>query len=223
MNSNIATRKRFIAITLFIATVCVVAVLMVPRSTPEVRLVSVMLSETSKTNGLFFVTGESIPFTGEVLERYDDGSIRARALVQDGLLNGVSEGWFADGQLQVREHFKLGIAEGKRRKWHPNGALKSEVEIIEGELEGLFHEWHENGTLAREIYLVGGQAHGTSRSWFPSGYLQARVQLSSGVVENQVFFKDGQTRENPSDSTVSGLKFSSTEISVSLPQDRSGQ
>jgi antitoxin component YwqK of YwqJK toxin-antitoxin module len=224
MTTKKPSKKRFFLVAALIGLVCLIVSLVdrAPLSRPE-TIVTVGLEDTTRTNGLFYVVGESLPFSGQVIEQFDSGSLKARTMIQQGLLDGLSEGWFDNGQMQIQEHFKLGISEGKRLKWHLNGNLKSEVEIVNGELDGLFHEWHENGFLAREIDLSMGLAHGKSRSWFSSGYLQARAVLESGELVKQIFFEDGQVGEAPTDASVPGFHSPSTKVPVKLTQGRGRQ
>lgn len=163
--------------------------------TERVALPHVSLSEVEQTDGVFRLLGQAEPFTGFVVENYPEGPIRSRVQVEEGLLHGLSEGWFADGVRQVQETFLSGVSNGQRVKWYASGSLKSKEEIIEGNLEGTFLEWHENGQLAKQIPLIEGVAHGVSRAWFSSGFLKARVTLEGGKVVTQQFFSDGDLKE----------------------------
>jgi len=224
MTTRKPLNKRLLLVPVLIGLVCFVAWIVDQRDDSKApTVVSVALGDTARTNGLFYILGETIPFSGNVIERYEDGSLRARSNVEAGLLDGLTEGWFANGQKQIQEHFNEGVSHGKRLKWHVNGILKSEVEIVEGQLDGLFHEWHEDGSLAREIALSNGASHGLSRSWFPSGYLQARASLKSGELDEQDFFEDGQLKEGPADSTVSEIETTPTEITARLAQGQTRQ
>lgn len=187
--------KRLLFLPLLLGLVCYTAWLVYQPSTVKpVKVVTVAVEDTEHINGLFYLAGEKDPFSGEVVERYEDGSLKARSLIRDGLLHGLSEGWFANGVRQVKEPFEKGLSHGRRLKWYSSGALKSEEEIVDGNLEGSFLEWHENGQLAKQIPLSAGVAHGVSRAWFPSGYLKARVALVRGEVVQQRFFTDGELK-----------------------------
>jgi antitoxin component YwqK of YwqJK toxin-antitoxin module len=125
------------------------------------------------------------PFTGVVVERYPDGGLQARATVSDGVLHGVSEGWYKEGRRQVIEHFKEGVSHGRRTKWHPNGTKQAEAGIVEGRIEGVFRRWHEDGGLAEEITMKNGVPDGMARAYHPDGRLKAEVLLAAGEVVNQ--------------------------------------
>lgn len=141
-----------------------------------------------KKEGLYYSPGQSDPFTGNVVDFYEDGPIKSRTQILSGQLHGVSEGWFKNGQLQIREHFKEGVAHGERLKWREDGSKESEGEVVDGELEGTFRKWHPNGQLAQEIEMKNGKPHGLSQAWHESGELKAKVQLDMGEVVEQEFF-----------------------------------
>jgi len=131
-------------------------------------------------------------FTGWMAEQHQDGGLKSHSKVVNGLLSGVSEGWYTNGMVQVREHFVDGVAEGPVVKWYADGTRLSEGTARGGKLEGVFKRWHPNGKLAEEVMLKDGQAHGLSRAWFPSGDLKAEVEMDGGQVVKQQFWKDGQ-------------------------------
>ena len=155
---------------------------------PTVR--EALLSETSRTNGVIHVTGESKPFTGNLVERYRDGKLKSQTGVSNGLLEGLSLGWFTNGIQQVEEPFRAGKSHGKRTNWRVDGTKLSEAEIVDGELHGMFRRWHENGQLSQQLPMKHGQPDGVSQAWHPSGKLKARVVLTNGVVASQEFFDD---------------------------------
>lgn len=148
-------------------------------------------SELALRDGRLYVTNQTVPFTGLLVEHYADGALKSRSTVMDGRLNGVSEGWHTNGQMQVREFFTNGVSHGFREKWYPNGGKLSEGEIISGKHEGIFRRWHENGKLAEEVSMRNGEPEGLSSSFYPSGYLKTQVTMRDGKAVEQKSWKDG--------------------------------
>src|SRR5258708_2534145 len=111
-----------------------------------------------QTDGRWYRSGETNPFTGWMVDSYPSGAPLSRSQMSNGLLNGVSEGWYTNGQMQVREHFKDNLSHGLREKWHENGSRLSQATIVEGKVTGAFQSWHENGQLAEQIDMKLGQA-----------------------------------------------------------------
>ena len=155
----------------------------------------VLRSELTLRDGRLYRTGDSNAFSGVMIERYSGGALQSRSIVLEGVLDGVSEGWFTNGQLQVTENFNRGVSQGLRTKWYPNGSKLSEANIVEGKLDGLFRKWHENGFLAEQAEFNHGEPNGESLAYFPSGFLKARVRLQAGKVVEQTFWKDGESSD----------------------------
>ena len=138
---------------------------------------------------------DSNVFTGFMVEKNPDGSFRSRTSVSNGLLNGISQGWFTNGHLQVSENFKDGVSHGVRTKWYADGQKQSEASIVDGEIQGTFRRWHPNGVLAEQAEFVANKPAGTSVAYFPSGCLKARVVMKDGKPAEQTFWKDGEKKE----------------------------
>jgi len=140
---------------------------------------------------------DSAPFTGVVLESYENGGLKSRSCVSNGVLEGLSQGWHTNGQLQVLEYFRLGRSDGVRTKWYASGAKLSEAHVAEGKLQGRFRRWHEDGTLAEQVELKDGDPEGLSVAFYPSGFLKAQARLHRGKVVEQKFWNDGEKRGDP--------------------------
>ena len=157
------------------------------------------LPELSRTNlvrqgGCWFQTGHTNPFTGIMLEFYPGGLPMSRSVISNGLLNGLSEGWFTNRQMQIREYYQANVSDGLRTKWYPNGHKLSEAPIKHGKIDGLFRRWHQDGTLAEEIPMQDGQQEGVGRAWYPSGCLQMEVEMRAGKVVSNQSWKDGERK-----------------------------
>ncbi len=172
---------------------------------PKAEVLPVELAKNlTLREGLLYGASTNLPFTGWMIERYDDATMKSRSMVRQGVLNGVSEGWFTNGVRQVEEHFVAGKSEGPVTKWYASGAKLSEGTARSGRLEGLFRRWHENGQLAEELSLVSGAPDGVAKSWFPSGSPKAEVTLSEGRVVTQRFWKDGEQLPEQTVAVVKG-------------------
>lgn len=156
-----------------------------PQLAPAAEL---KLEEAIRKDGLFYTAASTEPFTGNVIEHYESGTMKSRTGVRDGMLHGLSEGWYSNGQLQVSETFQDGVSHGIRTKWREDGTKLSEGEIVQGAFEGVFRKWHQNGQLEQEIPMKKGQAHGVSQSWYENGDLKAKAVMEEGQIRDQQFF-----------------------------------
>lgn len=153
-------------------------------------------AELTKRDGALWDISANQPFSGWLVERQTNGSLRSRSWLVKGVLNGVSEGWYASGALQVREHFVAGLSDGTVTRWREDGAKLSEATMRDGKMEGQFRRWHPNGQLAEEVAMSVGEPDGISRAWFPDGSLKAEVLLEKGRMITQKFWKEGEHAGN---------------------------
>lgn len=187
-----------------------------PPRAPAV-LPEASLPELTRVDGrLWRAQGGEKPFTGFLVERYDSGALKTRSSIRDGLLDGISEGWFTNGVLQVREPFRKGVSHGQRIKWHPNGSKLSEATIVDGQLDGWFRRWNEGGTLAEEIQMKRGEPEGISRAYFPSGFVKTEVLMAQGKVVRRSIWNEGEFKEAPLAGEADGAK----QKAVSGTEDR---
>lgn len=128
------------------------------------------------------------PFTGTVFEQTGSGQRLSELTVREGILHGVSKGWFDSGAQEVEEHFVDGKSSGVRKRWHANGRLKSEAAIVNGELHGLYTEWHDDGSMAARMNMVHGKGEGLCEAWHRGGALKAKVILAAGEAVTKEYF-----------------------------------
>ena len=159
----------------------------VPAAGPEYHRDSLVLRD-----GRYYLPGDPAPFNGVVTEAYPNGLRLYRCGVANGLLEGLSEGWYSNGQKQVEEPFHAGVSHGLRTKWYMSGQKLAEANIVSGRLDGVFLRWHENGTLAEEIHLRDGQPEGLSRAYGPDGHRLAEAQMKGGEVVERTTWPAGQ-------------------------------
>lgn len=167
----------------------VVAVSVREAGPPELDRTNLM-----RLGGLWCEKGRTNPFTGVLLEFYPGGQPMSRSVISNGLLNGLSEGWFTNGQMEVQEIYRDNLSDGVRTKWYPNGHKLSEATIVRGKMEGIFRHWHADGSLAEEIPMHAGRQEGVGRAWYPSGYLAEEVEVRDGKVVNKRTWKPGERK-----------------------------
>jgi antitoxin component YwqK of YwqJK toxin-antitoxin module len=156
---------------------------------PEREISSIIVS-----NDITYAKGSALPYTGMLLDRYAYGLLKSKSMLSNGLLEGLSKGWYTNGQLQVTESFSKGMSEGTRLKYYPNGARMSEALVVHGRLQGVYKKWNEDGVLMERMEMKDGVPEGVSREWFPTGFLKVEATISDGKVVSRRDYKDGETR-----------------------------
>lgn len=181
-------RGKWLAIAILIAGALLLVWMNFRSSAPldeDAALPEVERVRLSLVDGVLKEEGTSDPFTGFMVERYEDGSYQTRSRIEAGQLHGVVRGWFPDGTLESEEYFVQGVSHGVRQRWHENGVLAARTEIAEGEVHGEFKTWDADGHLVQRITMVQGQPHGISESYYPSGYVRTRVKVEHGEILSQ--------------------------------------
>jgi antitoxin component YwqK of YwqJK toxin-antitoxin module len=152
----------------------------------------VPLSSLTRLDGRLCRTNDGQRFTGFAVEHHQNGTLKSRSMIVNGVLHGLSEGWFTNAQKQVSEYFTNGVSHGQRTKWYADGQKHSETQIVNGQIHGTFRRWHTNGVLAEQIHLDHGQPHGPSHAYFDTGYLKRTVMMERGTILTQQSYKDGE-------------------------------
>ena len=194
-NSGVVRPRLLIGVAVLFAAALVTVLFLRPtKNAPHAEAPALELSQTNLVfeGGRWRQPGSTNPFTGLMLEHYADGTLRSRSAVVNGLLNGLSEGFYTNTARQVAEYFKDSVSHGLRTKWYPDGARQSEAHIADGKLHGTFRKWHENGILSERAKFVGGQPEGVSLAYFPSGEKKARVVMRNGKPVEREFWKEGR-------------------------------
>jgi antitoxin component YwqK of YwqJK toxin-antitoxin module len=194
MKSN---RKFAIKLTLAIVGLCMAGAIWVIVQRHGTKSRPLPATETARRDlvqkdGRWYRRGQTILFTGCMVDRHPSGALLSRCQVSNGFLNGVSECWYTNGQMQVREHFKDGVSHGLREKWHENGRLLSRAKIAEGKVTGTFRSWHDNGEICEQIEMKMGKADGTAWAYYPSGFVKAETTVRDGQILNRKSWKDGE-------------------------------
>jgi len=186
-------RRPILAVMLAMAVLGVVAVLVgKPRNPAAPPVAERLVSELVRQEGGLTDPVNGVLFTGWMLDRYPDGALRSKSWLSNGVLQGLSEGWYTNGVQEIREHFVAGKSQGVVTRWREDGTMLSEGTAVDGRLDGTFRRWHPNGQLAEEATLRLGVPEGVSRAWHPDGSLRAEVQLEGGAVVRQQFWKAGE-------------------------------
>jgi hypothetical protein len=110
------------------------------------------------SDGLYYQTNESEPYSGWTKKMYDSGQVQGLARFKDGKLDGLWTTWHENGQKRAQRTFKDGKLDGLFTVWHENGQKRAQGTFKDGKLDGLSTKWHENGQKRAEVtYKYGGR------------------------------------------------------------------
>ena len=109
-----------------------------------------------KKDGIYYEVNSNTPFTGSVMEYYENGQLKIRENFKDGKEEGLSEYFHENGELEFRGNVKEGKEDGLWESYHENGQLESRGNLKEGESDGLWEYFDEDGNLTNtEEYKDG--------------------------------------------------------------------
>ena len=109
----------------------ILCVLIIVSCSKEIK--EITADRTVQIDGLTYEVNSQTPFTGTRLMYFENGKLRMR----QNLLNGMEHG--------LLEHFHL-----------ENGQLKDKIMFVDGEEEGTFEQYDRNGQLQSvDCFKVG--------------------------------------------------------------------
>ena len=82
----------------------------------EVEAAEVVLQ---RNHGILSIKDQ--PFSGVVVERHPDGTVKSKSPYAAGRLEGESDIWYANGKMAEVRHFKNGWKEGEHKGWWEDG------------------------------------------------------------------------------------------------------
>jgi|GEM_PF-845607 len=110
---------------------------------------------------LAYEVNATSPYSGSVMESYDNGQIKLSAEYQNGKKHGQNTEYFDNGQIKFQGLFKEGELNGKYEEFHPNHNLKVRGEIVDGVGSEFMH--NEQGlhykTVSYENYKVSSEQY----------------------------------------------------------------
>jgi len=128
--------------------------------------------------GVFYHKEE--PFTGTVLDTFENGELELRIVYLDGQENGLSQKWYANGQICWENNYLKGKKEGNQQSWWSNGQIKYEGSSRLDLKEGEQLSWHQNGVMAEAKYYTDGREDGNQKSWNSEGKLISNYTFKNG-------------------------------------------
>ena len=99
--------------------------------------------------GTLFRKGIDRPYTGRILEKYEDGSVALESSYLDGLPHGQQLRRFPNGNVALEAIFDNGVLSGIKTKWWESGIVREEEYWSDGKFFGR-RLWDEAGRLLKE-------------------------------------------------------------------------
>ena len=109
------------------------------------------------------------PFTGVVVEKYDNGNLKAEKSYLKGLLDGTSTFYYENGLKKEQRSYKKGHKDGTWVTWNEDQVKTGEAGYKNGLKHGYWYLWDKEGNKRYELYYVMGEKQGDWIMWDESG------------------------------------------------------
>ncbi len=94
----------------------------------------VPLEQINIRNGIAYKVNSDTPFSGVMVEYYENGQINRKENCKDGKLNGEWVKYYENGQIESKGNCKDGKLDGEWVKYYENGQIESKGKYIDGEM-----------------------------------------------------------------------------------------
>ncbi len=124
---------------------------------------------------------KGIPFTGILVERYENGALYRETNYRKGVKQGESRIFSLAGKIKEIDRYVNGVREGLQEGWYEEGPRKFIAQYQKGLLSGEQDEWHLNGRLfRRSVY-----DHGTETD--------KKILFQNGDIFTNLSIREGRT------------------------------
>ena len=148
-------------------------------------------------DGLVYKRGSTQPFTGSVLDVYDNSLIMGTGTYKDGKRDGMWFSFWKNGNIQYEGVFKDGKEHGFFESFYENGQLKERKTYKDGKEEGLVEQFYENGQLDYKGNWKDGMEDGFYEIFYENGQLDHRGNFKDGKKHGlvEIHYENGQIEE----------------------------
>jgi len=134
---------------------------------------------------LYYAVNEEKPYSGKVVETYENGQKRVERTFKNGKLHGLSTTWDSDGQKNTEISYKDGYKSGHYREWHYNGQQRMEGAYKDGKEDGRWVFWYANGQQEKEGAYKDGKEDGHWGYWYDNGQKQRESTYNDGILDGR--------------------------------------
>jgi hypothetical protein len=111
------------------------------------------LDRLEERRGVYLQRPSFEPYTGQVLARWPDGTVRERGTLVNGRWDGVRESYYQLGTLKARETYANGVLNGPFEAYFKMGTPSDKGTYVDGRLDGPYESFWlrqpaEHGTFA---------------------------------------------------------------------------
>ena len=113
--------------------------------------------ETCSKDGLLCWKATKRPFTGVLVSKGPNGSIKSKTSYLEGVIDGTSYSWHENGKKESEADWHKGVSSGRLIKWNRNGLIFSEVLFSGNDIRGVVFYYSTGELWSCTIYSLDGR------------------------------------------------------------------
>ena len=98
-------------------------------------------------NEKVYIINEEKPFTGSLVEEFENGQEASKMSYYNGVLDGEFIFYYEDGQIREKGRYKKYKIDGNFKSYYENGQLMEDISYRSGDLHGNYTLYYENGEV----------------------------------------------------------------------------
>ena len=138
------------------------------------------INDLERINGLWTKKGENTPYTGAIIEYFDNGKVKGKGEFKDGLVHGLRTMYYENGNKSLERTYLNGISDGPSIEYYPNGQVKQEANFKNGKDDGIFKVYYEDGQIHAILTFSNGVQQGDYFEYTLDGKLKAQYYFVNG-------------------------------------------
>lgn len=136
------------------------------------------LDQLENRRGVYLQRPTFEPYTGPVVGRWEDGTVRVRGTLVDGVWDGERESYYGLGTLKARETFSHGVLDGPFEAYFRKGAPSDKGTYVDGRLDGPYESfWLRQPAEVGEF--DNGRMCGEWTRYYPQSSYGLRVESTA--------------------------------------------
>ena len=138
------------------------------------------INDLERINGLWTKKGENTPYTGQIVEYFNNGKVKGTGEFKDGLVHGLRTVYYENGNKSLERNYQNGIENGASIEYYPSGQVKQEANFKNGKQDGIFKVYYQSGQVHAILTFSNDIQEGDYFEYAPDGKLIAQYYFVKG-------------------------------------------
>lgn len=148
------------------------------------------LDQLVNRRGVFLHPQTLEAYSGPVVARFEDGTVRERGTLQNGRWHGARETFYLDGELEVRETYRNGVLHGPFESHFRTGRLADRGTYDDGQLEGSYEAYWSRAQ--GDIHAAHSNAGGGAAAGHEGHDMGTEMTMATGDLMERGIMHDGR-------------------------------